>query len=46
VREFDKNDLANECYGGEETISFGNWQKSAYTKTRNAYIVVYKRKLD
>jgi hypothetical protein len=46
VREFDKNDLANECYGGEETFNFGNWSKNTLTKSRNAYIVVYKRKLE
>ena len=46
VREFDKSDLASECFGGEETLNFGNWQKTALTKCRNAYIVVYKRKLD
>jgi hypothetical protein len=38
--------LANECYGGEETMSFGNWSKNTMNKSRNAYIVVYKRKLD
>lgn len=46
VREFDKNDLANECYGGEETMNFGNWSKNTMMKFRNAYIVVYKRKLE
>lgn len=46
VREFDKNDLANECYGGEETLNFGNWSKNTMNKSRNAYIVVYKRKLE
>jgi hypothetical protein len=46
VREFDKGDLANECYGGEETFNYGNWSKNTLTKSRNAYIVVYKRKLD
>jgi len=38
--------LANECFGGEETYNFGTWSKNTITKSRNAYIVVYKRKLD
>jgi hypothetical protein len=26
-------------------MNFGNWSKNTLTKSRNAYVVVYKRKL-
>lgn len=47
VRDFDANDIASECYGGEETAySTNQWgQQQKYMKFRNAYLLVYKRKL-
>jgi ubiquitin carboxyl-terminal hydrolase 34 len=44
VRDFDKNEIPNECYGGVEQ-SVG-WGTKGYVKTANAYIVVYKRKME
>jgi len=54
ITEFDVNNLENECFGGE-TESFGNSNQSnnyngqfyndIKDKTRNAYMLVYQKKL-
>lgn len=44
VRDFDKNDIPNECFGGVEQAV--GWSTKGYVKTANAYIVVYKRKME
>lgn len=44
VRDFDKSEIPSECFGGfEQTPS---WGYKGYMKTANAYIVVYKRKIE
>ena len=47
VREFDKNEIPQECFGGEETSYTSGWNavNTKYMKMRNAYLLVYKRKL-
>ena len=42
VREFDKTQIPNECFGGE--VQAG-WQ-SRYQKSHSAYVVVYRRKME
>lgn len=44
VRDFDKNEIPSECFGGVEP-SVG-WGVKGYVKTASAYIVVYKRKME
>lgn len=50
VKDFDPSEIPTECYGGEETAyssnAWGNSQQQKYMKFRNAYLLVYKRKLD
>jgi hypothetical protein len=50
VRDFDPAEIPTECYGGEETSYQSNtlWNNSnqqKFMKFRNAYLLVYKRKL-
>jgi adenylate cyclase class IV len=47
VREFDSAEIPTECYGGEETLYSSNCGSSQqkFMKLRNAYLLIYKRKL-
>jgi len=49
VKDFDPSEIPSECFGGEETAysnnAWGNQQQQKYMKFRNAYLLVYKRKL-
>ena len=49
VKPFDVNNLAHECFGGEETTSQYNENLQEYVQkrsaiTRNAYMLIYERK--
>ena len=49
VRPFDVNNIAHECFGGEETTSQYNENIQEYVQkrssiTRNAYMLIYERK--
>ena len=43
VRDFDINELANECFGGEDTFMGANMMSMKTQKWRNAYLTVYER---
>jgi len=47
VSDFDPATIPNECFGGEETGFSGMWggNQQKTQNFRNAYICVYKRKL-
>jgi hypothetical protein len=44
VRDFDPNDIAQECYGGEDTFQGYNMVQMKSMKWRNAYLLFYERK--
>ena len=48
VHQFDPADIPDECFGGEESGWGGGMMGGSkkYMKFRNAYILVYRRKLD
>lgn len=49
VRDFDPAEIPTECFGGEETSYSSNmWsnQSSKIMRMRNAYVLIYKRKLE
>ena len=43
VRDFDISELANECFGGEDTFMGANMINMKTQKWRNAYLTVYER---
>ena len=43
VREFDPNDIASECFGGEDTFQGYNMMPVKAMKWRNAYLLFYER---
>ncbi len=48
VRDFDSAEIPTETFGGEETAfggNFGNGQGQKMLRMRNAYVLVYQRKL-
>lgn len=44
VRDFDPNDIPQECFGGEETFQSYNMVQMKSMKWRNAYLLFYERK--
>ena len=47
VREFDAEEIAEECFGGEETWGASTMgYRNSTVKTRNAYLLFYERKSD
>ena len=44
VRDFDISELANECFGGEDSYIGQNMVSIKTQKWRNAYLTVYERK--
>jgi hypothetical protein len=48
VRDWDPAEIPSETFGGEETSysgAFGNSQTQKVMRMRNAYVLIYKRKL-
>ena len=45
VREFDPNDIPQECFGGEDTFQGYNMIQMKSMKWRNAYLLFYERKV-
>ena len=45
VREFDPAEIPTETFGGEETAYGSSQNQSKFMRMRNAYVLVYKRKL-
>ena len=45
VRDFDQNDIPNECYGGEDTFQNYSMVTMKSMKWRNAYLLFYERKM-
>lgn len=46
VRDFDPVEIPTECFGGEETsFTTNNMNGGPYLRMRNAYVLIYKRKL-
>ena len=44
VRDFDTADIAQECFGGEDTFQGYNMVQMKTMKWRNAYLLIYERK--
>jgi hypothetical protein len=44
VRDFDVSELANECFGGEDSFGGGGIMQMRTLKWRNAYMLLYERK--
>ena len=45
VRDFDPNDIPSECFGGEDTFTGYNMVQMKSMKWRNAYLLLYSRKM-
>ena len=48
VRDWDPSEIPAETFGGEETSynsGFGNSNNQKIMRMRNAYVLIYKRKL-
>lgn len=44
MRDFDISELANECFGGEDSYAGQGMVQMRTQKWRNAYLVLYERK--
>lgn len=45
MRDFDEKDIPAECFGGQETFIGQNMMQMTTEKWRNAYVLVYERRV-